>query len=299
MKTKTLSVYSALWLLTTSVASFAADMPFKSPEPPPPRAMTGFFIGLGGGYNSAKVEQEMFGLGLTNVFNGAAVLVGTGYALGPSFPFSEVKNTFAPEAQLGFIGNIGASNWLWGAKFQYKYLNATTIQSPVVIPQVGQQFPVGGGAPTTLTGNVLIQSSQNTVNHELKLLALVGQSFGNINVYLGGGPALLETKTAVYRAVGFGDVNGQPTDITGAPVNFVGTQWVWGGAGQIGMTYAFASTWFLDFNYTFAMTDKYKNKFEAPFTSTSNGLTYNGIATLTTTQRVTTQAFGVTINKAF
>jgi hypothetical protein len=47
------------------------------------------------------------------------------------------------------------------------------------------------------------------------------------------------------------------------------------------------------------MTDKYKNKFEAPFTSTSNGLTYNGIATLTTTQRVTTQAFAVTINKAF
>jgi hypothetical protein len=291
------TIYAALWLLTSSAASFAADMPLKAP-PPPPMPMSGFFIGLGGSYNSVKFEQDMFGLGLTDVFSGST-LTASGIALGPSFPFSDIKNTFAPEAQLGFVGNIGASDWLWGLKFQYKYFAVTSIQSPVVIPQAGFSVPTGGGAATPLTGNVLIQSSQIKVEHELKLLALLGQSFGNVSAYVGGGPTYLQAKTAIYRAVGFGDVNGQPTDITGAPVNFASSQWVWGGAGQIGMTYRFAPTWFLDFNYTYAMTTKFKDKFEAPFTSTSNGLTYVGVAFLTTTQRITTQAFAVSINKAF
>jgi hypothetical protein len=54
---------------------------------------------------------------------------------------------------------------------------------------------------------------------------------------------------------------GQPTDVTGAPVNFLSTQWVWGGAGQIGMTYAFTPTWFLDFNYTYAVK---RNAYRGP-----------------------------------
>ena len=54
------TIYAALWLLTSSAASFAADMPLKAP-PPPPMPMSGFFIGLGGSYNSVKFEQDMFG----------------------------------------------------------------------------------------------------------------------------------------------------------------------------------------------------------------------------------------------
>jgi hypothetical protein len=293
-------VYAALLLLTSSTMSLAADLPLKSPPPlAAPGPTGGFFLGLGGSYNSVKFEQDMFALGLDNTFNGAGVLVASGYALGPGFPFRDTQTTFAPDAQLGYFGTFGASSWLWGLKLQYKYLGLTSTDRAVVIPQTGASVPPGGGAATPLTGNVLIQSSQNSINHELALLAFVGQSFSTIKVYLGAGPVLMQTKTALYRAVGFGDVNGQPTDITGAPVNFASSQWVWGGAAQIGMMYTFTPTWFLDLNYTYAMTDKYKNHFSAPFTSVSNGLTYSGLAFITTSQRVTTQAFAVTVNKAF
>jgi hypothetical protein len=63
------------------------------------------------------------------------------------------------------------------------------------------------------------------------------------------------------------------------------------------LRYVFAPTWFLDVNYTFAVTRKYDTNYTAPFVSTSAGLTYVGNAYITTSQRVTTQAVAVSINK--
>ena len=144
-----------------------------------------------------------------------------------------------------------------------------------------------------------MQSMQTGIEHELSALAFIGQSFTSGTVYVGAGPALLSTKSLINRAVGFGDVNGLPTAITGAPVSFTSSTWMWGAAAQIGMTYTLAPTWFLDFNYTYTVTKKYDINYSAPFTSTSAGLTYVGTAYITTPQRVTTQAFAVTINKLF
>jgi len=284
-------------LLAFSTSAFAADM--RLPPPPPSYIpQGGFFIGLGGSYNSVKFDQDIYALGISNVFNGA-VLVATGIAQGPGDPFHNIQSTFAPEVQAGYFRNFTGSSWLWGAKFKYKYLRTTATQQGVIVGQTGSFTPAGGGAATPLSGNVLMQSMQTGIEHELSALAFIGQSFTSGTVYVGAGPALLSTKSLINRAVGFGDVNGLPTAITGAPVSFTSSTWMWGAAAQIGMSYTLAPTWFLDFNYTYAVTKKYDINYSAPFTSTSAGLTYVGTAYITTPQRVTTQAFAVTINKLF
>jgi hypothetical protein len=74
---------------------------------------------------------------------------------------------------------------------------------------------------------------------------------------------------------------------------------MWGGAAQIGMTYSFDPTWFLDLNYTYAMTRQYTDNYSGPFASTAAGYTDSGTLYIGTAQRVTSQAFAVSINKVF
>jgi opacity protein-like surface antigen len=298
-------IRAALCWLTLSVltcsgtSALAADL--RRPPPPPPAPaipFAGFFIGLGAGYNSVKLDRDIYALGLDSTFNGP-LQIANGIAQGPGNPFHDNLTAFAPEVQLGWFGQIAGSSWLWGAKVRYKYLGITSTERGLVIPQTGGFVPtVPGVAPAPLTGNVLIDSFQTRIDHELALLAFIGHSFASTNVYLGAGPALFGTKSDIFRAVGFGNVNGQPTDITGPPVNFSSTKWVWGTAVQIGMTYFFAPTWFIDVNYTYAFTRKFDTNYTAPFVSTSAGLTYIGNAYITTSQRLTTQAVAVSINKA-
>jgi opacity protein-like surface antigen len=276
----------------------AADMRLPPPPPPAPAVpFAAFFVGLGAGYNSVKLDRDIYALGLDRTFNGP-LLIANGIAQGPGNPFHDNLNAFAPEAQLGWFGNFANSSWLWGAKVRYKYLGITSTERGLIIPQTGGFIPTDGGAPSSLTGNVIIESFQTRIDHELALLAFIGHSFASTNVYLGAGPALFGTKSDIFRAVGFGNVNGQPTDITGPPVSFSSTKWVWGTALQIGMTYFFAPTWFIDVNYTYAFTRRFDTNYEAPFASMSAGLTYVGTAYITTSQRVTTQAVAVSINKA-
>jgi opacity protein-like surface antigen len=291
------SARATLCLLAFSSQAFAADlrMPPPAPASTPP---AGFFFGLGGSYNSVKFDQDIYALGISNVFNGAT-LVANGIAQGPGDPFHSLQATFAPEAQAGYFRHFGDSSWLWGAKLKYKYLGTTATDQGLIVGQTGSFTPVGGGAATPLSGNVLIQSTQTSIEHELSALAFLGHSFTSSTVYLGAGPALLGTKSTINRAVGVGDVNGVPTAITGAPVSFASSKWMWGAAAQIGMTYDFSPGWFLDFNYTYTVTKKYDINYAAPFTSTSAGLTYVGTAYITTPQRITTQAFAVSINKVF
>lgn len=116
-------------------------------------------------------------------------MAANGIAQGPANPFHDTQSTFAPEAQLGYFNHFGASSWLWGVKFKYEYVGHTSTERGIIVPQSGSFTPSGlvpfaGG--TSLSGNVVIQSIQTRVDHELALLAFLGHSFGNSNVYLGG-----------------------------------------------------------------------------------------------------------------
>src|SRR5678815_5355271 len=57
------------------------------------------------------------------------------------------------------------------------------------------------------------------------------------------------------------------------PLTVMKVNWVWGGAAQVGTTYAFARGWFLDFSYTFARS--------ANFTIENSVFVRNQIGSLT------------------
>lgn len=254
-----------------------------------------WFAGLGGSINALSYDQDMYASGVGNVFQGST-LVAVGGAAGPANPRLDTQWTLAPEAQLGYLTHFADSNWLWGAKFLYKY-PGTTASTRDIDPQVGALTTVSG--TDAFTGNVVIGSYRTRLDHELTFMPFIGHAFTRSYVYLGAGPALFATRTNVDNAIGFADVNGIHADATGAPVSFESSQWVWGGAAQIGLAYYLDQGWFVDFNYTYARSQKFTSNFSSPFSSMSAGYQTIGTLFVSPTQRITDQSVGITINKGF
>jgi opacity protein-like surface antigen len=289
------SVRAALCWLTLATPAFAGEY-----QPPAEHfPASGFFIGLGGSYNSTKFSQDLYASGISDIFSGST-LVAFGEAGGPSSPFRETESSFAPEVQLGFFRNFADHEWLWGAKFRYKYVDLTSDDSLIDSPQSGS-FTNTGAAPSgsSFTGNVIIESSHTKIEQEFSLLAFVGQPFGRGTVYFGAGPVLFGARSNLYGATGFAALDGAHFDITGMPSNFSSSDWVWGGAAQIGMTYQLDETWFLDLNYTYAVSREFSHDYSTPFASAADGYTDSGTLFINTSQRVNSQAFAISINKLF
>jgi hypothetical protein len=74
---------------------------------------------------AAANTPMVYAVGISNVYNGTT-LVAYGHAEGPANPFHDTQSTLAPEAQVGYFGRFADSSWLWGVKFQYKYLGITS-----------------------------------------------------------------------------------------------------------------------------------------------------------------------------
>jgi hypothetical protein len=254
-----------------------------------------WFVGLGGSFNTANFDQNMFASGVGNVYQGGT-LVAVGAAGGPANPRQDTQSTFAPAAQLGYFAHFGTSDWLWGAKVFYRYL-AATATTPDIDPQAGMLTTVSG--TDSFTGHVVIGSYRTRLNHEIALMPFIGHSVARSYVYLGAGPALFATQTKIDNAIGFAHFNGMVADVTGAPDNFASSQWIWGGAAQIGLAYYLDDNWFLDLNYTYARTKEFKSDFSAPFASTSAGYFFTGTLFVSPSQRVTDQSFSVSINRGF
>jgi len=220
-----------IWLNALLLGLLTFPLSARAEEPIVPRA--GWFAGLGGSFNNVNFDQDMFANGVGNVFSGTT-LVATGAAGGPANPRQDIESTLAPEAQLGYFAHLGASNWLWGGKVVYRYVDATATQSDIA-PQAGMLQTVSG--PDSFTGNVVIGSYRTQLNHEFAFMPFIGHSFARSFVYLGAGPALFGTQTKIDNAIGFADYNGMRGDVTGTPDNFSSSDWIWGGAAQVGLTY--------------------------------------------------------------
>jgi hypothetical protein len=290
-------------LVTIALCSFIfpalslASQTISSSEMYVPKS--GIFIGFGGSYNSVKLDQNVNLIGTSNVYSGNT-LVAYGQAQGPANPFHDTQSTFAPQGQIGYFRNFTDSNWLWGVKLLYQYLNVTATDQDIVAPQVGI-LTLTGSAPvdTTFTGHAIIQSAQTRVTHELLLIPFIGCTIKNSYLYLGIGPSLFDTQSKFYNVTGYADVNGVHLDVSGTPANFSSAKWMWGGAAQVGMTYYFDSTWNLDMNYTYAVTGKYTTNYTGTFTSISGAYVTSGDLFGSSAQRVTAQSFGISINKVF
>jgi hypothetical protein len=258
------------------------------------------FIGLGGSYNSVKLDQYLNPLiGTSNVYNTSGVLLSYGTAAGPANPFHNTQSTFAPEVQAGYFKYFSNhSTLLWGVKFQYQYPGITLTDNDIVAPQFGTLTSTGGSI-TAFTGRALIGSAQATINHELLLIPFVGKSFQKTTAYLGVGPALFGTKTSLDNITGYADEDGSHVDVSGVPTSFSSSKWMWGGAAQIGMAYLFDPTWAVDVHYTYAVTALNKTNYFASFTSATTSNITQGTLYGVASQRPTVQSLSITINKVF
>lgn len=282
-----------IWLNVLLLCLLSFPLSARAEEPVVPRA--GWFAGLGGSFNSVDVDQDLFAAGVGKVYSGST-LVAIGGAGGPADPRQHTELTLAPEAQIGYFAHFDTSDWLWGGKVLYRYVNATARTSDID-PQTGALKTLSG--PDSFTGNVVIGSYRTKLDHLFAFMPFIGRSFDRSSVYLGAGPALFGTQTNIDNAVGFADVNGMHGDATGAPVNFATSQWVWGLAAQIGLTYFLDRDWFLDLNYTYSRSAKFKSSYAASFTSMPAGYYDVGALFVDPSQRVTDQSVGVSINRRF
>jgi opacity protein-like surface antigen len=294
-------VLAAAGCLSSGGAETALAQYSKSLGPPEvavpvsyvPRAA--FYAGVGAGFNSVNFSnQNIFAQGVSDIFQNG-VLVASGQAGGPTDPTLNSQTGFSPTVQAGYYQHF-SGNWLWGAKFSYSSLGITSTDQNVAVPQAGS---FTSATPATFTGNVVVRSFQNTINHQLTFIPFVGHSFERSFFYIGAGPSLSQTRTKLNGVIGFADLNGQHANITGTPSNFSSTQWALGGAATVGMTYFLDRSWFIDLSYTYSMTENLTENFSAPFASSSLGYDDTGVLSGNYSGRVITQSVHVSINKAF
>jgi opacity protein-like surface antigen len=293
--------FATILTLATASAS-AADL--SQPAPAAPAIPAGssvpnsaFFLGLGASANWTNFgHQHVYAIGTSDVYTGG-VLSASGSAQGPVNIFMPDKFAFAPSFQGGYFQRFGASDWLWGAKLTYNYLGATSTNNNSIIPQFGTYTTILNPTPVPFSGPAYVRAAQTSVLQEIDLVPFLGHVFGQSYVYAGGGPTLSQTRTRLNGLVGFAFVDGAIVDQSGAPQDFSSSSWVVGGAAVVGVTYFLTPTWFVDLNYTYAVTAGHTANFASPFvdlSSTSVGTLVGNSAWRAETQRVS-----LAINKAF
>jgi opacity protein-like surface antigen len=119
-----------------------------------------------------------------------------------------------------------------------------------IIPQNGTGTNLTKTPPTTgpITGFVQISPAEVNLKHS----ACTGHAFANVTLYAGGGPALFGVEINCFNGIPFAVPPSGNTFAASVPLTALNDDWMWGGAAQVGTTYAFARGWFLDFAYTYA-----------------------------------------------
>ena len=296
----------AALVIAFSMHAYAADLgvPYTdmhAPESYVPRAA--FFAGLGGSYNSVSFgNQNVYGKGTSytppyvDISGPQPAIIGS--AAGQTGLTLADASGLAPSIQAGYFQHFSGSSWLWGFKFSYAYLDMDSEKN-LMIPQAGGFTQ--GGVYTPFVGNYVTQGYRQTLKQQLSLVPFIGKSFERSFVYLGAGPTVAQTKTNIDSLVGFADINGLTSSITGIGrgSSYSTSQYLWGGVATVGATYFIDRNWFVDINYSYAMTETKTSTWGGPWsfdpviggarTGTNNG---------TSSGNVTTQDFTLSINDA-
>jgi opacity protein-like surface antigen len=276
-------------------------MTLKPPPSPVVWDVTGFYVGVGGSFNWTHFDQSLQGVsGTINVDEGPT-LIAQGQEGGPFFDFNRNLSRFSPDVQFGYTGSVGDGGWLAGFKFAYKYANADSKEN-ANIPQIGTGSVLSG--PNTvsdapITGFVLSSPAEINLQHQFSLIGTVGHAFGNTTIYAGAGPALFDVKTNFIDTVPFATTSLHGTFPAGAPMNVLNNNWVWGGAAQIGATYALAGGWFLDAAYTYAWSANFKIRNSVFVQNQVGPVTISGPAVLNTREQITNQSITLALNYRF
>lgn len=247
----------------------------------------GFFIGLGGAYNMARINSDTSG-----VLHAISGFPPTGVFWGTTGPYSNTKQAFAPEGQAGYLQSFKGSNWLWGIEFLYQYSRIKTINyGGTMVSGTSINFI----NPTdNITNEMSISAIQTKIHDQLMLPVFVGHSFKNSFIYLGAGPSLFRTQHATYP--GSDALSGYYVgDFTG----FANTKWVWGGALQTGIAYYLTHAWFLKLHYSYARTGQYRTNNFLLFSPEVNGGLNTGVLSFSSSHRLVAQEIAFSINKLF
>ena len=243
-----------------------------------------FYVGFGANYNAINFgTQNIYAVGTSdNYEHGSQVSSGT--AAGPGTVSMPFQSTGTASVQLGYFQHFSDSDWLWGAKFSYSDLRASSTTEGVDVPQAGA-----------------FNSYQTSITSQLSLIPFIGRSFGRGFVYAGAGATLSETQTHLNGLVGYAVINGVNTNVSGAPQNFSSSGWVLGGAATVGGTYFLSSSWFLDLDYVFSKTAAQRGNYSSTFvnSTTTPGVTTVGTLVGDSSENIVTQSVTITINKAF
>lgn len=301
---KTLLTVAAIVTAVTGLgtAGRAADAP--APVAPAPASTStvpfeALFLGLGGSYGSTSFNDPyLYAQGVSEISQDG-VPVAVGAAGGSTYPSLGSDGTLAPIVQFGGFRHFADSNWLWGAKFSYAYLDASSNVANIPVPQSGSFKNLTDDPATGFSGNVVVHSYESRITHQMSFVPFIGRSFEKLFVYAGAGPTLSQVETNLDGVIGFAAINGTHENITGTPSNFSSSEWVFGGAATIGVTYFLDTSWFVDINYTYARTASYGSSFSAPFSSSTDGYDDVGILSGNYSGSVTTQAVAISINRAF
>ena len=254
---------------------------------------SGTYIGLGFGASSTQFnDQQVQATGISTVSPAGT----TGSAGGPPVSINmSGTNSFAPAIQVGYFQKFQDSSYLWGAKFSYSYMGGSTSTTDrILIPQFGT-YPSGA----SFTGNAVAMSYQKTIKNQISFIPYFGQSFDRGTIYFGVGPTVSQVNTKINNLIGFADLNGVRTDVSGTPQNFTDTQWVYGGAAMLGGTYFLDKSWFLDIGYSYSMTQNKTSNYYSTFYNPGSPNSYSGSLIGSSTGTASIQTLGLTLNKLF
>lgn len=267
-----------------------------------PRSL--FFVGAGAGLAVVgSGEQSVSNTGISNVFDGG-MLLSTGTATGPPVtPTLGTKSDFVPLVQLGYYQHFSDSDWLWGVKYSYSYLGlgTTLAKDNLIIPQMGTST---GAALPTFEGFSVTRSYDVFIDHQMALVPFVGRSFKNSFVYAGAGPSLSRVGAGLHDVVGFANFTGGPltglVDVSGRPQSDAQTQWAFGIAASVGVTYFLTPSCFLDVGYTFSNPFPHKFHVEGPFQNDAfSPIVLTGTLIGDYTAKVNTHSITVSLNVGF
>jgi hypothetical protein len=261
--TKSVLICSALGVSAASAQGTGAE--FSVPT-------QGLYIGAGGGFNITRFgTQNVYALGISDVFQND-VRVSSGSAAGPARVPMGTESGFAPAAQLGYYRHFPDSQWLWGVKAAYSYLGTTATTPNALLPQAGSFTYAQSGATVPFTGNAVVRSYQARAEHQVAFTPFIGHSHARGFLYLGGGPTLTRLTTQLNGLVGFADINGNRSEISGPPQNFSSAGWVWGAMFVAGATYFVTPSVFFDLTYTASTTQRQSGTYNSTFTNPGGSL---------------------------
>ena len=297
---KKIKIVASSALLTLS-AGVLADADTGSVVP-----RSAFFSGLGVSQNRLNFNnQQTWAVGTTVAPASSTSPAVSGTAGGGTGVNLSPQNSFAPSVQLGYFSSFANTDLLWGVKFSYSYLGATSQVNNQLIPQSGG-YDNGSGVYNTFKGNYVVRSYQQTIKNQIAFTPFIGQSFSTGYLYAGAGPSFSQVKTNISGITGFADLFGFPSNISGALQTYSDTQWVIGGSATIGGTYFLSNSYFLDLNYSYTQTKNNTANWAGPWSKGGiwspggfNVVSYTGTNTGTSSGNIATQALTLTINRAF